>query len=281
MNAKQLYEKLDSNFELDLCQDDWSSMEFNDFISENFKNRHMGILLDNSEVINKIYTSVFPSNDVLNKILNTGESNLLLFVHHPMIWDIRKTPVFSNIDKEILPKLKERGISIYAMHVPLDKNGEYSTTICLAKALDIVFEGEFYLYHGVKVGVYGKTNFNTPEELADKLSIVVGHKSKLWKYGSDKIKNHKVALIAGGANEIDVIKEIIELGINTFVTGVTALNDYSRKAHEFNQKNKINLIGGSHYSTEKFACIAMCDYFKNLGLDCKFLESFPILEDME
>ncbi len=281
MNANKLYKKLDIDFELDLCRDDWSVMDFNEYISDNFKKRYMGILLDNSQEINSVYTAVFPSNNVLNKILELGKEDILLVTHHPMIWDIRNTPVFLDINLKLLPKLKEQKISIYTIHVPLDKNGEYSTTINLAKALEITPEGEFYEYYGVKVGIYGKTDLKTPEELADKLSSRVGHKTKLWKYGSDEIQDQKVALISGGGNEIDIIQEILDLGINTYITGITAINEYSQKTHEFEKEKGINVIGGTHYSTEKFACIALCKYFEKLGLSCDFLEDHPVLEDLE
>lgn len=281
MKAKTLYRKLDKDFELDLCKDDWSHMDFNEYISDNFKKRYMGLLLDNSKEINSVYTTVFPSDHILNKIIENKKKDILLVTHHPMIWDIRKTPVFQDINKKMLMKLKERRISIYTIHVPLDKNGEYSTTISLAKALGIISEGEFYEYYGVMVGIYGKTNLHTPEELADKLSSKVGHKTKLWKYGSDEIQDQNVALIAGGGNEIDIIQEIIDLGINTYVTGITAINEYSQKTHEFEKEKGINLIGGTHYSTEKFACIALCKYFEELNLSCEFIEDHPVMEDIE
>ena len=160
MKAEKLYKQLDFDFELDSCKDDWAAMDYNEFISENFKNRYMGILLDNSEEIDSVYTAVFPSNNVLNEILELNKENILLFTHHPMIWDIRNTPVFQNIDREILLKLKHKKISIYTLHVPLDKNGKYGTTSNLAKALEITPEGEFYEYFGVRVGVIGRTELN-------------------------------------------------------------------------------------------------------------------------
>ena len=282
MNAKELYQKLDEDFELDLCKDDWSRMDYNEFISENFKKRYMGVLLDNSIKIKRVYTAVFPSNLVLDKILKSSKKDVLLVTHHPMVWDIRKAPqIFTDINTKFFPILKERRISIYTIHVPLDKNGKYSTTTNLAKILEIAPEGEFYEYFGVKVGIYGKTELSTAEELAEKLRTVVGHKIKLWQYGSNEIKDNKVALVAGGGNEIDIIQEILDLGINTYITGVTLLNDYSKPTHGFEKNHKINLIGGTHYSTEKFACIALCDYFKNVNLPCEFIEDFPILEDTE
>ncbi len=281
MEAIKLYTKLDSDFELDLCKDDWAGMDFNDYISVNFKTRYMGILLDNSEVINLVYTAVFPSNKILNRVLESGKENILVVTHHPMIWDIRKPSIFQDINSALLPKLKQKKISIYTLHVPLDKNGKYSTGTSLAKALGITLEGEFYEYFGLKVGVYGTTKFNKPEELADKLKSIVGHKTKLWKYGSDEILNHKVALVGGGGNNIEGIEKIIELGINTYVTGVTVLNDFSKDVHEFEKKKEINLIGGTHYSTEKFACLALSEYFEKIGLRCEFIEDQPVLADIE
>lgn len=282
MDAKKLYSKLNKDFELDKCGEyDWN-IDYNEFINDNFRKRRNGVLLDNSKEIKFVHTAVFPSDKVLNKILKSGKQDVLLVTHHPMIWDIRKAPnIFTNINPELLPKLKERRISIFTLHVPLDKNGKYSTTVNLAKVLGITQEGEFFEYFGVKVGVIGRTKLRTPEELTDKLASVVGHKTKLWKYGSDEIKNGRVGLGAGGGNEVSVLQEVAKLRINTYVTGITALNDYSRKTHEFAKENEINIIGGTHYSTEKFACLALCDYFENTRLDCKFIEDKPVLEDVE
>ncbi len=73
----------------------------------------------------------------------------------------------------------------------------------------------------------------------------------------------------------------MDLGINTYVTGVTVLNEFSKNVHDFEKEKKINVIGGTHYSTEKFACIAICKYFGHKGLGCKFIEDDPVLEDIE
>jgi len=52
------------------------------------------------------------------------------------------------------------------------------------------------------------------------------------------------------------------------------------EAHKIAEENGINVLGGTHYSTEKFACIAMVDYFKKLNLPSEFIEDEPVLEDM-
>lgn len=281
MKAKELYEKLEKDFEIDKCSDDWERMNFNEFIYKDFKKRYIGLVLDNSKEIKKVYTAVFPSDNILNKILKKGEENILLFTHHPMIWDIRKAPrTFTDINIKLLPKLKEKRISVYTLHVPLDKNGKYSTSVTLAKTLGIKPEHEILDYFGIKAGIVGKGKYDTVEELKEKISSIVGHKVKLWGYGDEKIKNNMVAFVAGGGNRIDALKDIKRLGANVLVTGVTLKNKHSKEAHEFAKENKINLIGATHYSTEKFTCIAMCGYFKKLNLDCEFIEDIPVLEDM-
>lgn len=280
MDSNKLYKQLDTDFGLANLRDEWEGMKFNDFISKNFQTRQMGVFTDNSAVVNHVYTAVFPSNKVIKTVLDTGNENVLIFTHHPMIWDIRKPEVFSYIDKWFFPEMKDRQISMYVSHIPLDKNGPYSTSVSLAKALGIEIEEQFCEYLGVYVGVIGNTDIETPEELANVVEDVVGHPIKLKKYGSNKIKDNRVAVVGGGGNNKFVLEELVKLDVNTFITGVTVLNEYSRETHKYAKDHKINIIGATHYSTEKFACIAMCKYFEKLGLPSKYIDDLPVLEDL-
>ena len=54
----------------------------------------------------------------------------------------------------------------------------------------------------------------------------------------------------------------------------------SAATHELEKNSRINVIGGTHYSSEKFACIEMCKYFNKLGLEAEFIEDEPCFEDM-
>lgn len=175
---------------------------------------------------------------------------------------------------------REKNISIYNLHAPLDSCGEYSTSVTFAKALGIKITEPFGLYYGGLAGIFGNTKFASVTELGERFSKILGHRTSLYQYSSDEIQNNKVAVVAGGGNEVDELTEAANSGINTFLTGVTILNDHSRSAHEFAKEKRINLLGGTHYSTEKFACIAMRDYFKKLGLPCEFIEDTPVMEDL-
>lgn len=286
MNAKELYQKLRIDFKLDECSDEWDNIDFDaDFVTENFRKSYIGILADNADEIDKVYTAVFPSEKVMEEVLKRNEQNILLFTHHPVDWKIKEgQSPFVNLNRGLLQKFKENKISIYTLHTPLDRNGEYSTSVNFAKALDITKIGEFAEYFGFLSGVIGKTDCKNISEMAEKFKETVGHKVKIWNYGTDEIKNSKVAVVAGGGNDPEILTEIAKLGVNTFLTGVTYPNsDYepSIQAHKVAKDNNINMIGGTHYSTEKFACIKMTEYFEKLGIQSEFIKDNPDMGDLE
>jgi len=284
MNAKKLYHSLDLEFEIDkINEDEWDSFDLSDFATESFRKTYKGLVLDNSTEINKVYTAVFPSEPVLDYIITSGAEDILLFTHHPMIWDSSSGGFpFRNIPTKYMEILEEKNISLYTIHVPLDKNGPYSTTVSLARALEIKTESEFFEYHGVKVGIIGKTECKSVFELSERVKETVGHLLKIWVYGSMQITNGKVALVAGGGNYPEIAEELAETDIKTYITGVTMKNpDYepSLRFHEICQEHKINVIAATHYSTEKFACIAIQKFFEDLGLPSEFVEDDPSFED--
>jgi len=283
MKAAQLYQRLEKDFITSEMSEEWAEYmgPVADFLSDNFKKRSIGLVCDFAIEVNKVYTAVFPSKEVMQKVLDNGVEDAMLFTHHPLIWDIRKAPeVFQQMDVKLLQQFRGRRISIYSLHVPLDNYGSYSTSVTLARALGIKPEKPFAPYNGSLCGVFGKTDLAAIQELKERFESAVGHGVRLYKYGDDEIKDGAVAVIAGGGNNADMLEEIALAGVNTFVTGITVKNDHSRKAHEFAEKHGINILGGTHYSTERFACSAMCGYFKKIGLPSEFVEDKPVMEDM-
>lgn len=283
IKADKLYEQLEKDFITPKLSDDWDSDigDVADFVCQNFKKRSMGLVCDFTTEINSVYTAVFPEKIIMQKVIDSHARKALLFVHHPAIWDIRKAPkIFQPMNKKLLQQFKERRISIYNLHVPLDNYSEYSTSVSLAKALKIKPAKPFAPYFGALCGIFGKSAFLTVKELKEKFETTVGHKVSLYNYGDNKINKKAVAIVAGGGNEVEILKEVAKAGINTFITGVTVKNDHSREAHKFAKENKINILGGTHYSTEKFACMAMVDYFKKFDLPTEFIEGQPLMEDI-
>lgn len=282
MKANQLYQHLEKDFITLVMSDEWAQHmdSVADFISDNFKKRSMGLVCDFATEITIVYTAVFPSKEVMQKILDSRTQDAMLFVHHPSIWDIRKAPeVFQQMERELLQQFKERRISIYNLHVPLDNYGAYSTSVTLAKALEIKPEKPFAPYFGALAGVFGKTDSTTVQDLRKVFKKAVGHKVSLYNYGDNEIKERTVAVVAGGGLD-ETIQEIAQNNVNVLVTGITVKNDHSKKAHSFAEKRRINILGGTHYSTERFACVSMVDYFEKIGLPSEFVEDKAVMEDI-
>ncbi|MEI6578243.1 MAG: Nif3-like dinuclear metal center hexameric protein [Eubacteriales bacterium] len=283
MNALELYNHLETDFPVSVCDDNWSGIGNLEYITEQYKACYMGLVTNNSEQIDYVYTAVFPSREVIEKIISDNRKNALLFVHHPMDWNITKFPIFTDIPSETLKLFKERNVSIFNYHSPLDANGEYSTTVNFAKALGVEKIEEFCKYHGVLIGVIGKTDCKTVSELQSKFEIAVGHSVKLYQYGDSEIKDSKVALVAGGGNDLGIYPILKEKDINTYLTGITRMFESyppSIEGHNFAKECGINILSGTHYSTEKFSCIKMVEYFSRLGINGEFISGMPCLDDM-
>jgi putative NIF3 family GTP cyclohydrolase 1 type 2 len=284
MDAKKLYQSLDKEFEIDKVNEgEWDSFDLGDFATESFRKTYKGLVLDNSSEVNKVYTAVFPSESVLDYIIASGAEDSLIFTHHPMIWDTSCEGFpFRNTPTKYLEVLRENKISLYTIHVPLDRNGPYSTTTSLARALEIETDREFFDYFGAKVGIIGKTECTSTFELSAKVKETVGHLPKIYVNGSSQISNQMVALVAGGGNYPEIVEELAETDVKIYITGVTMKNpDYepSLRFHEICQENKITVIAATHYSTEKFACIAIQKFFDELGVESEFVEDAPSFED--
>jgi putative NIF3 family GTP cyclohydrolase 1 type 2 len=283
VKAVELYAQLEKDFITPALSDDWFKyMEpIADFICDNYKKRSMGLVCDNAKEIRKVYTAVFPSDAVMQNVLDKGEGDIMLFLHHPSNWDIAKAPpVFHLMNRDLLDKFKEQRIAIYNLHVPLDNFSEYSTSATLAKALELIDLKPFYEYYGSLAVVYGKTTFKTVPEIRERFAAVLGHRTGLYLYGSHDIMNGIVAVAAGGGNIADLHEILAKDGVNLLVTGVTVDAPFTHKAHEVAKEKRINILGGTHYSTEKPACQAMCGYFKKLGLPAEFIEGTPGFEDL-
>ena len=282
MYAQDLYVQLEKDFITKDMSDEW--VEYMEsvkmYLSENFKARSMGVVCDFAKNITCAYTAVFPSERVMQYVIDRDVSDAVLFLHHPEIWDIRHMPPFYNMNSVFLDIFRERNIAIYNLHVPLDQFNPYGTSVNLANALNLTIERPFAPYLGAMAGVIATSNAQTIEELQKNFAQAVGHDVALYAYGEKDMHGQKIALVAGGGLG-ETIKEVHEAGATIFVTGVSSviLPEY-QKAHDFAKENKISILGGTHYSTEKFACQKMVVYFTEKGLPAEFIADDPLMEDL-
>jgi putative NIF3 family GTP cyclohydrolase 1 type 2 len=205
----------------------------------------------------------------------------MLFLHHPSNWDMSKAPhIFQLMNRNLLEQFRQQHISIYNLHVPLDNFSQYSTSATLAKAIGLTDLQPFFEYYGGLACVYGKTTCKTVNELREIFAGAMGHNVSAYIYGEHEIKHGIVGVAAGGGNIAEVHEALAKDGVNLLVTGVTANTPSSQKAHDSAREKKISMLGGTHYSTEKPACQAICGYFQKLGLPSEFIEGEPGMADL-
>jgi len=283
MNCDSLYHQLESDFIIPGMTDDWFSCmgALAPYLCENFKTRSMGLVCDFASSVDEVYTAVFPSAAVMGHVLDVSTGPALLFVHHPMVWcGGSQTDAFANMDDSLLERFARRKIAIYCLHVPLDHYGCFSTTVSFARAIGIRPTRAFRDYFGAQVALIGVTGSASTREQRDTIAKQVGHECSLYSYGDETFSDATIAVLAGGGNDIETLHEVRRVGVTTLVTGITAKNVYSREAHEYAESYGINLIGATHYSSEKYACIAMTKYFRALGLSSEFISGVPAIDDL-
>ncbi|MDU4881838.1 MAG: hypothetical protein E6X57_15720 [Clostridioides difficile] len=76
IKAIELYKKLDLEFNIKNINDDWSFMNFeNDFITSEFRKKYIGLVLDNAQNINKVYTTTFPDKEIIKQVIDKDEKS--------------------------------------------------------------------------------------------------------------------------------------------------------------------------------------------------------------
>ena len=253
-------------------------IDIEEYLTKSFLNKFHGLMLKNGDFVNKIYGSVFLDRKVIDKIFLRNERDILIFSHHPME-DETSGAGFIALDEIYLKKMKELNISVYILHTPFEMNKEISVTGSINKAL------------GLKKIKYSKNksyDFLLPYgELLKKVKFEDFIESLRNIFKIEKInfiKNRefvkKIAVLSGGATDINFIKTASSIGCDTFLTGEyynklkLPFGDEERKLFDAEKNNfKINLIECSHYATEKLVfLIEIPELFKKIEIPYEFLE---------
>ena len=127
---------------------------YNFFQPEQYKDVvRNGLLADNTDIIEKVYTATFSSSQVLEKIKQDKAKNCLLFTHHPGAQRKEgETP--DDFTLEDRAYMQEHHISHFNLHLPLDNVNPYSPGVSLARALGAVPYKSFFEEGGSVMGLY-------------------------------------------------------------------------------------------------------------------------------
>lgn len=277
---------LDEKFEVSRIKEDWSfafdNLVPNQRMTDSFKRSSVGLFMAPGEEVSKIYTACFPGRFVLSEIEKRGTKDVLLVTKHPFDWDGKKGFLpFQDDEIELIQRLR---INIYSLHTPLDKcrneSGLFSTAYAFAKAIGLKPEGEFAsegkanpMMH---TGVYGRVIDQDISILSRSISARIRHDVKVFNHSPNPVR--KVGIVTGGGSQRELVVEAKGLGIDTYITGVTQPNSWPPSVEQTAEffatakKFNINVIGASHYLTEKFVLELSMPYFSRLGVPAEFIE---------
>jgi putative NIF3 family GTP cyclohydrolase 1 type 2 len=287
MKTAEVAAKLDAFFRLDSygpedfaeIKDFWreASVPFERYVTPRFAERTNGLMLDSAPEVARVFTLVFPSEEVLTEVeRRAGGEPALIFTHHPMDFETSGRGLMA-ISEEWLGRLKEARISFYSAHAPLDCHERISTSRALARAIGLPVEATFAEYMGGHAGVYGRTGPTPLADFVERVKRVCGVECADLKEYSFVVE--RVAVCAGGAAFPGLMQEAVEAGCDTYVTGDFRVRHGGPWAEEhrpefdaFVAGVPMNLIGGSHAGTEGLVLKRdMIEWFGNLGLPAEYV----------
>jgi dinuclear metal center YbgI/SA1388 family protein len=192
-----------------------------------------GLQVRASDKIERVGLSVDACMDVFEKAKKLKCE--LIIVHHGLFWKGVK-------GAEILTKpkvnfLKKNKVSLYAVHLPLDKHFKYGNNVMLFKMLNIKPKEIFY-----EVGYLGYLkrvrNINS---IAKELESKLYARCKVWRLGKTKIK--RIAIVSGSGGRS--ISEAVKKKVDLLITG-----EISHGSYRLAKDARLSMITAGHYKTE-------------------------------
>jgi putative NIF3 family GTP cyclohydrolase 1 type 2 len=258
----------------------WSyTEETQEYLYNQFLEKKTGLMIKASNKISEVFTCVFVTDEIINQIIDKRDA--LLVTHHNFDY-YEDGRGLCPISKENIEKMLENNISLYVAHAGLDTHKIYGTSISLAELLEINVLESFYDYFGKPTAVIGSIKETNLKEFEEHVSDKIERK-ELTVYDNNK-KVLKIAIVAGGGDEPAILQKAYDLGVDTLVGGTIKntwkfpiVQEMNKRFHQLNEKLQLNIIGGSHYGTERPSMIKLESFFENLGLECSFIEDKVLL----
>lgn len=223
---------------------------------EKFSRNSLGLMLDNCKSYNRVFLAVFLSREILTKLFCRDIRDAILIVHHPMEFQTSGVG-FIPLSEYYFNELARRRISVISVHAPLDCHGEISTTLALLNRLKLrSISRHIHSEFGDLIWLAETESVVPFEEFCQFVREQVNVAN--LRYVKKQSYVHRLCVVAGGASCPVNLGIYQNIGCDTFLTGEyenRVKNEYGedeRRGFEAVLPNlKMNLIGASHYATEK------------------------------
>lgn len=287
MNTKDIAGLLDREFRVTETADpDMIQYALNDasrnLVTSAFRDRKTGLMFEFANSVDTVFCTTFLTCETIEAILGKMTGPRLIFTHHPFDYHEDERGL-SAVPDELVQRLRNDEVSVYAIHAPLDVGLKISVSRSLADRLSMFEQKPFCAALGGHLGVYGRLATATVTDIALSLGEVL-------RLGTVDLFDNDgtiglTAVVAGGGDQLDIVKEAQELGCTTYITGTAVhrwgrLTQANQEFRDYARKAGINLIGGTHYNTEKCAVRDVATFLNEHGIKAEFLED-PVLSTYE
>jgi putative NIF3 family GTP cyclohydrolase 1 type 2 len=230
---------------------DWKSVFEIEFV-ELFN----GLMIKGASKVERIFLAVFPTDHVLERFIEEGSSGDLLFMHHPILMECgdpkgKWGKGFIPIKEKYIKQMKEKKLSVYTCHAPLDLHQKLSTNMAIANKLRaklIETHNEVVIYCTIE-----KTN---TDELVSTLKEIFDIPYVDFE-GLNLRDIQKIAIVAGCGDVVEWMKEAEDHGVQAYITGEIHChidNDYGKQKYkkmmDYVANTSMSLIGASHSASE-------------------------------
>ena len=237
---------------------DWKSAFEEDFIK-----LFNGLMIKGAPETNRVFLAVFPTDHVLEQFIDQSSEGDLLFMHHPIVMECgdpqgRWGEGFIPIKDAYIRLMKEKKLSCYTCHVPLDYHPDLGTSLAIvkelnAKVVDGMLPGSVNNQNLVLICDIQKIG---SDKLIERLKKIFDLPYVDFE-GQAVEEISKIAIVAGCGDKVQWMQESEEKGVQAYISGEIHChidNDYGRYRYDqikaYALKSSMSLIGVSHSASE-------------------------------
>ncbi|MDD4818540.1 MAG: Nif3-like dinuclear metal center hexameric protein [Victivallaceae bacterium] len=250
MNREELTEFLDSTLELSAFPGDPSNN---------------GLQVEGGAEVRRVCFGVDANLAIIEHAAATGAD--FIFVHHGLSWG-GEPRRWTGVTAARFRKMFERGISLYAAHLPLDANLKFGHNAELLRIAGASGRTPFCSYHGLTIGCSGVMNEPaTPDELAGRLAAGLISPPQIAIFGDRRRPVRRVGAVSGGGG-FEAVDAAIADKLDALITGEVTHEIYSLIA-----ESGLTVVKLGHYASETPGVEAMRKLTAaKFGIPCDFVD---------
>lgn len=238
---------------------------------------------DVGQKVDRVYLLVFPSTHLIAHVIESerirGNPGALIVTHHPC--DMETTGRgFVPIPPQQLLALSEGRIGLYVLHAPLDCHSVISTSGSLADGLGLRRVGLFAPYYAGHAGVLVEQEPEQFDDFARRVATLcelAEYDLKQVRFAGRKVS--RIAILAGGGDDLDALAEAEAWGADTYLAGHWWTPhpgdwcDQNRESiRQWSRSSEMNLLGASHDGSEMVVFRdQLAPLFNGWGLDVELV----------